>query len=106
MKDRKRVKYKWQGEPVKVTFGNCIVIENKEKPLWWWNYECNEGSASLDGKAVIPSLKIKTKEGNEFMIANHFGIGIHKLLNGGWPSHAHFSVDGEFDTKISLKIVR
>jgi len=33
-------KYFWQGKPVKVQFGYCKVQENKERPLWWYNYEC------------------------------------------------------------------
>lgn len=91
-------KYQWQGEPVKIKYGSCIVKENKEKPLFWYNYECYP-----DGLACVPCIEVTTKDGYTFMIANHFGIGIHKLINGGWPSHQHFSVEGKFSTKPQLR---
>jgi hypothetical protein len=93
-------KYQWQGELVKVEFGNCIVRENKENPLCWYNYECHPNA---NGLACIPAIKITTKDGDSFMLANHFGIGIHKLRNGGWPNYRHFSLDGKFSTKPRLK---
>lgn len=86
--------YQWQGEPVTVEFGRSIVHENKEKPLFWYNYECN--SEPPKGTACIPSIKVTTKDGSSFVIANHFGIGVYKLLSGGWPSHTHFSVGEDF----------
>ena len=93
-------KYQWQGEPVKVVFGNCMVKADKDMPLWWYNFECYP-----DGIACIPAIKITTKHGGEFILANHFGIGVHKLLNGGWPNYTHFSLDGKFSTKPQLRLV-
>jgi hypothetical protein len=87
----KKTDYKWQGEKVKVKFGYCRVEENHGKPLWWYNYECYP-----DGDAIIPAVVVTDKMGYRFMIANHFGIGINKLLKGGWPDQTHFSFDGIF----------
>ena len=81
-------KYKWQGEPIKTEFGYCTVEQNKGKPLWWYNYECSFFPGY--GTAVIPAIKVTIKE-YSFCLANHFGIGHHKLINGGWPGFAHFS---------------
>lgn len=91
--------YKWQGEPVKIKYGNCIVKKREDKPLWWFNFECALGHSDI---ACVPVIQITMGDDYQFMIANHFGIGIHKLINGGWPSHAHFSVEGDFDTKPKL----
>ncbi len=90
-----KLNYQWQGEPVKYKFGNCIVRENREKPMWWYNFECLTNKVSI-GMECIPVIQVIPKSGRSFMIANHFGIGHHKLINGGWPNYAHFSVDGEF----------
>jgi hypothetical protein len=91
-------KYQWQGEPVKVIFGYCLVKENKEKPMWWYNYECRQ-----DGTAVIPALQITTQNDHSFFISNHYGIGVHKLINGGWPGCTHFSLNGgEFTGRHTL----
>ena len=40
--------YQWQGENVKVVFGYCTITENKEKPLYWYNYEV----AMAEGEAL------------------------------------------------------
>lgn len=97
-------KYKWQGEHCEVEFGYTMVKENKEKPLWWYNFECNVRQNLYDeyipsygttGIGLIPSIRVK--QGNSiFIISNHFGVGASKLLKGGWPNHQHFSVNGEF----------
>lgn len=92
-------KYQWQGEKIKVKFGNCIVERNKEKPLYWYNYEC---FLQYDDKACIPAIQI-TYNDRVFIIANHYGIGVHKLINGGWPNYTHFSLDGIFSTNPQLK---
>lgn len=96
-----RYKYQWHGEGVKTEFGYCLVSENKDKPLWWYNFECNWDDYNLcdrrysdDKIAHIPAIKI-TYDDQVFCIANHFGIGVHKLINGGWPSHRHFSLPVE-----------
>jgi len=89
-------RYQWQGEPVTVTFGMMTVKKNTEKLLYWYNYECVQNAP--DERAIILALKIEIGE-HVFYISNHCGIGVHKLLNGGWPSHAHFSLpeDGKFE---------
>ncbi|MFA5934962.1 MAG: hypothetical protein WC827_03705 [Candidatus Paceibacterota bacterium] len=74
--------YQWQGEKVKVKFGFCTPSENIEKPLWWYNYEVN----CL--REAIPAIMIN----NDFVISNHFGIGVYKLMQGGWPNCTHFSL--------------
>lgn len=86
--------YQWQGEPVKVVFGYCEVITNNEKPLYWYNYECDLNHY-FKGKALIPAIKIITNDDYSFVIANHFGIGISKLKKGGWSNHTHFSLETE-----------
>lgn len=97
----KRNNYQWQGENVKVTFGYCQVKENLEKPLYWYNYECNwdfyynKPKRGMYKSALIPAVKVKYED-QEFVISNHFGIGYRKLIKGGWPNHNHFSlpIDG------------
>ena len=84
--------YRWQGEPVKVEFGYCRTEYNKEKPLWWSNFECYP-----DTMAAIEAIRITDKRGYSFMISNQFGIGVNKLLKGGWPDQRHYSLYGEFD---------
>jgi hypothetical protein len=89
----KKSVYQWQGEPVKVVFGYCEVFTNKEKLLYWYNYECDI-SKLFKGKALIPAIKIISNDNDySFVIANHYGIGISKLKKGGWPNHTHFSLD-------------
>lgn len=103
-------KYKWQGEPVKVEFGYCEVTENKEKPLFWYNFECNWDthtdnqirSANPVKSAIVPAIKV-TYQDREFCIANHFAIGAHKLKNGGWPNYTHFSLPKETFSKAVYK---
>lgn len=80
----------WQGEPVKIDCGYCTVTPIADKPLFWFNYEC--ANSETPGEAKIPALKVKCKDGDEFVISNHFGIGIHKLNRGGWPDQQHFSL--------------
>lgn len=82
-------KYQWQGEPVKVQFGYCKVSENKERHLWWYNFECNISGCDF---ALIGAIKITAKDGKPFVIANHFGVGDYKLSQGGWPNCTHFSL--------------
>jgi hypothetical protein len=84
--------YQWQGENVKVLFGYSTVTENKEKPLFWYNYEV----AMAEGdEALIPAIKITTKAGDSFVLANHYGIGLLKLRSGGWPDKTHFSLPAD-----------
>jgi len=87
-------KYQWQLEDVTVVFGDMIVTENKEKPLYWYNYEVH--TQGFYPRAIIPAIEITMQDGYKFYISNQFGIGAHKLLNGGRPSYAHFSLEGEF----------
>lgn len=85
-------KYFWRGEPVTVRFGLVKVEENKEKPLYWYNYE-----VAVDNPAskfsFVDAIEITTKD-SVFCIANHFGVGVYKLLQGGWPNVSHFSLPG------------
>lgn len=82
--------YQWQGKKVNVKFGVCIPEINTEKPLMWYNYEL---TALSSGR--IYAIEI-TYYDEIFVISNHYGIGEHKLLCGGWPNKPHFSLDGEF----------
>lgn len=91
-------KYFWQGEPVLVDFGAVYIEENIEKPLFWYNYECNwdvnlnKPKYGEQKGAMIPAIKIYSFQGDELLIiSNHFGVGANKLLKGGWPNHTHFS---------------
>ena len=101
--------YQWQGENVSARFGYVIQNENVEKPMCWYNFECYT-SEQLDGRfkdnhfvranglhfALIPAIEVEAKNGYRFLLSNHYGIGVSKLLKGGWPNHAHFSLSGEF----------
>jgi|GEM_PF-3125348 hypothetical protein len=103
-------KYQWQGDPVSVRFGYVNQQENSEKPLYWYNFECYT-KEEIDGSfkddhfvksngnhfSLIPAIEVTTKQGNKFLIANHYGIGVSKLLKGGWPNHTHFSLNGTFE---------
>ena len=80
--------YFWQGKPVRVQFGYCKVQENKEKPLWWYNYECFLNKT--EECTIIEAIKIEVKK--PFVIANHFGIGVYKLMHGGLPDCEHYSL--------------
>lgn len=106
-----RNNYQWQGQKVKVIFGKCKVVENKDKPLYWYNYEClwddynnKPRKSAFDKFTYVPAVKVIFGD-EEFVLANHFGIGVHKLINGGWPSYRHFSLplDG-FISKEGLTI--
>lgn len=99
-------KYKWQGEPVKIRFGHVHLKENRERPLYWYNFECyikidiNDNyidNYGFLGTCFIPAIEVTCIDGYVFQLANHFGIGVHKLMNGGWPNYAHFSLDGKFE---------
>lgn len=92
-----RTRYQWQGKDVSVRFGFVKVKPNTEKPLYWYNYECetSDDQDPRDGTTRIEAIEVTYQEdgGREqvFTIANHFGIGVHKLKHGGWPTHQHFS---------------
>ncbi|MCG9971021.1 hypothetical protein [Christiangramia crocea] len=83
-------KYEWQGVPVKIDHVNIYVKESKKSPLYWYNYEVATQQDIAGDYAIVPALRVKHPE-SVFYIANHFGIGIHKLINGGWPNYNHFS---------------
>lgn len=82
-------KYQWQGQPVKVDHVNIYISKSKE-PLYWYNYEVEIQQDIASDHAIIPAIRVKHPQ-STFYIANHFGIGIHKLKNGGWPNYNHFS---------------
>lgn len=103
-----KFKYLWQGEPVSVKYGYVVQCENKEKVMFWYNFECNTKQPlngyrepdhmvmdNGDHFSLIPAIEV-TYQDQTFTLANHYGIGISKLLKGGWPNHAHFSLMGEF----------
>ena len=89
MRGSARLNCKWQGEPVNVYFGSCTVSADKGKPLMWYNFECLQ--FSMDGFYNFPAILIEYGK-EHFVLANHFGVGIAKLLAGGWPEHRHFSL--------------
>lgn len=87
------MEYKWQGEKVVTKFGYSIVTADKGRPLCWYNYECDI-NAYGNGTAKIPAIQISY--GNiTFVIANHFGNGVYKLIHGGWPDSSHMSLPDE-----------
>jgi len=101
--------YQWQGEPVETRFGYVLQQENKEKPMYWYNFECFNKQKIDDSFepdhfvrdngnhfSLISAIEV-TQHGQTFLLANHCGIGVHKLLNGGWPNYAHFSLSGKFE---------
>lgn len=104
----KRNNYMWQGKPCKVSFGFCIVRENIEKPLYWYNFECNFDTYlqkpihDTIKEGILIAIKV-TQDDYSFCIANHYGIGIHKLINGGWPNYRHFSAPIESFKEASSK---
>ncbi len=77
----------WQGEDVNVVFGFCEVKENTEKPLYWYNYDI------AIGESKIPAIKVITNHDHEFVISNRHGVGIEKLVRGGWPNFPHASLE-------------
>lgn len=85
-------KLKWQGEEVAAEHVTLKIYENKDKPLWWSNYEVCLASRDASIYALVPALKITYNE-RVFYISNHFGIGLRKLRKGGWPNHQHFGFD-------------
>ena len=107
-------KYFWNGESVKTDFGVAYQPENTEKPLYWYNYECNWDSVlnkpiyNTKKIAMIPAIKVTTKKGYVFFIANHFGIGANKLMKGGTMRQRHFSLDDnvKFEGVEDLGILR
>lgn len=76
----------WQGEPIKIRFGFMGVSTNKEKPLYWYNYECRD-----NGYAAFLCIEIK-QHGQTWYIDNSYNYGIKKLRAGGWPNHGHKSL--------------
>lgn len=84
-------RYKWQGEFVEVEFGHFHALPDTDRPLAWYNFEIErEPNMSKDGSLSMPAIRFKY-DGHEHIIANHFGIGAHKLRKGGWPNIQHFS---------------
>lgn len=91
-----RIIHRWQGEPVEPEYGWFHAKPNIRKPLSWYNYECSLESNAHDGSTAIEAIRFEYN-GKLMVISNHFGIGIHKLKHGGWPTHQHFSFgEGRF----------
>lgn len=82
--------YAWRGNLIKTEFGFCRVNTNKEKNLWWYNYECSQFPTS--GMSIIPAIKVTVDSGYSFCLSNHFGIAHHQLINGGWPGYAQYEL--------------
>lgn len=98
------MRYQWQGEPVIVEFGYSEVKPDTEKPLMWYNYECDLAVGTM-GIAKIPSIEI-TYGDSSFVLANHFGLGVEKLRRGGWPNFPHASLpDNSFNQDNSFVIL-
>lgn len=83
--------YKWHGEPVTVKFGYFMPQTVKEKPLFWYNFE-----ADTAPETPIPAVRVTTKSNESFVISNHCGIGVKKLMGGGWPDQQSFHVPKEW----------
>ncbi len=109
MGNKEKMKYQWHGEPVSVRFGYVFQEENTEKPLYWYNFECcnkedvnvnydEDHFVARNGNhfALIPAVEVTYGNEKSFLLANHCGIAVHKLTNGGWPGYAHFSLSGKF----------
>jgi len=82
----KKGNYFWNGRPVEIEHVWVLIKEVKDKPLYWYNYDC---STSVNGKANFPAIEITTKEGAKFIIDNSFGLGINKCRKGGMWTNAH-----------------
>ena len=91
--------FEWQGEEVKVKFGLALTKTNKDKPLYWYNYEVSLEETIMQGNTLISAIQIETSRGSKFVISNHFGIGVHKVLNGGYPNIQHFSFSDDVEFK-------
>ena len=73
---------------MKIKFVSIWVTLDLRNPLYWFNYEC---ALSEDNTASIPCIQVFYRD-ESFVISNHFGIGVHKLSNGGWPNFPHYSI--------------
>lgn len=82
-------RYQWQGEDVDVVFGYCLVTENKEKPMYWYNYNVFRNGQK---PTKIRAIKVDTSDGQSFCLSNDYGEGVHKVENGGYPNIPHFSL--------------
>jgi len=85
-------KYSWNGRPVTIEHVWVLIKEVKDKPLYWYNYDC---STSVNGEALFPALEITTQEDAKFIIDNSFGLGINKCRKGGMWTSAHRGFDDE-----------
>lgn len=97
-----RNRYCWHGEPVKTKFGYCHIKEDTERPLFWYNFECSMNRTI--GHALISAIEVTTNCHQRFCIANHFGIGVNKLIKGGWPDCTHFSLPADTFQQDDLQI--
>ena len=54
----KRRKYFWQGKPIKIEFGSCIVKASIETQQWH-DYECYLENQNLqEGRAMIEAIRM------------------------------------------------
>ncbi len=87
-------KYQWQGQNVTVKHGYAS-IKKSEAPLMWWNYEVS--LSSISKTAIVPAIQVtvpawQDEQEQVFIIANHHGVGEHKIKSGGHPNFAHYDV--------------
>lgn len=85
-------KYFWNGRPVTIEHIWVLIKEIKDKPMFWYNYDC---STSVNGEALFPALEITTTEGVKFIIDNSFGLGINKCRKGGMWTSTHRGFNDE-----------
>lgn len=88
--------YQWQGVPVEVRFGTVRVEVEKDKPLYWYNFEILEMRTSRVTALEVTYQEPGSDSKQVFCISNHFGVGVHKLEAGGWPNKQHFSLPKDF----------
>lgn len=83
--------YRWNDQPIdKVEFGYATVVENTQKPMYWYNYDIH---ASGQPSLKMAAIRI-TQNGESFVIANIYGSGFRKITNGGTADLQHFGLTG------------
>lgn len=84
--------YMWNGDHVTVRFGYVIAQVIEKYPLHWMNYE----AVATGRDNLIPALEVLLPSGEVRLIANHYGVGIKKLLDNSMlvlmtiPNHLPF----------------
>ena len=94
-------RYRWNDRPVKIEHLWVKIKENKDQPLYWYNYNVNAYGESKDW-VIMTAIEITTKEGEKFIISNHFGTGINKCRKGGCADQYH----GSFRKVDIIEVIR